>query len=104
MRVREEITNGRVEGFCQPEFNSVAEQFIKNFEGEEVGASFCMTVEGETVVDLWGGLKAGSDAADWNEDTVSVVFSCTKGATALCAHHLIVVSYTHRTLPPNLTV
>ena len=89
MRVREEITNGRVEGFCQPEFKSVAKQFIKNFEGEEVGASICMTVEGETVVDLWGGLKAGSDAADWNEDTVSVVFSCTKGATALCAHHLI---------------
>jgi len=89
VKVQEELANGRIKGICQPEFQSIADKFIANFDGEEVGASVCVTVEGETVVDLWGGMKAGSDSSDWNEDTLSVVFSCTKGATALCAHHLI---------------
>ncbi|MFT6435571.1 MAG: CubicO group peptidase (beta-lactamase class C family) [Candidatus Azotimanducaceae bacterium] len=89
MNISEELPNGRVEGLCQQEFQAVADQFITNFDGEEVGASLCITIGGETVVDLWGGLKAGKDPEHWEEDTVSVVFSCTKGATALCAHHLI---------------
>jgi CubicO group peptidase (beta-lactamase class C family) len=89
VNISEELPNGRVEGLCQQEFQAVADQFITNFDGEEVGASLCITIGGETVVDLWGGLKAGKDPEHWEEDTVSVVFSCTKGATALCAHHLI---------------
>ena len=43
---------------------------------------------GETVVDLWGGVADPKTGAPWNKDTVSIVFSCTKGATALCAHVL----------------
>lgn len=89
MQVNEELSNGRVEGLCQEEFQTVADQFIANFAGEELGASLCITVGGETVVDLWGGIKAGKNPDNWEEDTLSVVFSCTKGATALCAHHLI---------------
>jgi len=89
VKVSEGLSNGRVEGLCQQEFQAVADQFIANFEGEEVGASLCITIGGETVVDLWGGMKAGTSPENWEENTVSVVFSCTKGATALCAHHLI---------------
>ena len=37
---------------------------------------------------FWGGKKE-RDGADWEEDTVSIVFSCTKGATALCANMLV---------------
>jgi CubicO group peptidase (beta-lactamase class C family) len=85
VNISEELPNGRVEGLCQQEFQAVADQFITNFDGEEVGASLCITIGGETVVDLWGGLKAGKDPEHWEEDTVSVVFSCTKGATALFA-------------------
>ena len=48
----------------------------------------CITHEGRTVVDLWGGLARPADGAPWQRDTVSIVFSCTKGATALCAHVL----------------
>ena len=48
----------------------------------------CVTVGGETVVDLWGGAADPTTGAPWTSDTVCIVFSCTKGATALCAHVL----------------
>lgn len=76
-------------GQCDPKFERVREEFERNFkEREEVGASVCVTLDGETVVDLWGGTAAVDTAKPWNENTVSVVFSSTKGATALCAHIL----------------
>jgi CubicO group peptidase (beta-lactamase class C family) len=77
------------EGICKPGFERVAEAFQKNFEARgEVGASVCLTVGGETVVDLWGGTADPKTGAPWTRDTVGIVFSCTKGATALCAHVL----------------
>jgi len=82
-------TAGKVEGTCDPRFESVLDAFVENFETrDEVGASACVTVDGETVVDLWGGLADPTQNAPWQEDTISTVFSCTKGATALCAHVL----------------
>jgi CubicO group peptidase (beta-lactamase class C family) len=77
------------EGTAKPGFERVAEAFQKNFDAKgEVGASVCLTVGGETVVDLWGGTADQKTGAPWMKDTVSIVFSCTKGATALCAHVL----------------
>ena len=77
------------EGTCKPGFERVAEAFAKNFDSKgEVGASVCLTVKGETVVDLWGGVADQKTGTPWTTDTVSIVFSCTKGATALCAHIL----------------
>jgi len=77
------------EGICKSGFEQVAEAFQKNFDAKgEVGASVCLTVGGETVVDLWGGTADQKTGAPWTKDTVSIVFSCTKGATALCAHVL----------------
>ena len=78
-----------IEGVCKPGFERVAEQFEKNFaERGEVGASVCVTSAGATVVDLWGGVANPATGAAWMRDTVSLVHSCTKGATALCAHIL----------------
>ncbi|WP_425066913.1 serine hydrolase domain-containing protein [Reyranella sp.] len=77
------------QGTCRPGFERVAEAFEKNLkEKGEIGASVCLTVGGETVVDLWGGVADPKTQAAWTRDTVSIVFSCTKGATALCAHVL----------------
>jgi CubicO group peptidase (beta-lactamase class C family) len=79
----------KVDGLCKKGFERVAETFTRNFaEKGEVGASVCLTVGGETVVDLWGGVADSKTDRPWAKDTVSVVFSCTKGATALCAHML----------------
>ncbi|MFZ5914030.1 MAG: serine hydrolase domain-containing protein [Pseudomonadota bacterium] len=83
------IEGGRIAGRYAPRFKAVADCFAANFaQNGEVGASVCITHEGETVVDLWGGRVVADAPAAWNADTVSIVFSSTKGATALCAHIL----------------
>ena len=83
-----ETAAGKLEGSYDPKFKSVVDAFVENFERrDEVGANVVLTLEGRTVVDIWGGRKErGGDP--WEKDTVSIVFSCTKGATALCAHML----------------
>ncbi|GAA3462299.1 serine hydrolase domain-containing protein [Saccharothrix longispora] len=75
-----------VQGTCHEDFAEVRAEFEANFahRGEE-GAGVHVTVDGETVVDLWGGDAGGRP---WREDTLTHVWSCTKGATALCAHVL----------------
>jgi len=81
--------NVRIEGECDPRFEEVANVFEKNFrEHDELGASVCVTLEGRTVVDLWGGIADAQKKTPWEKDTVTTVYSCTKGAVALCAHIL----------------
>jgi CubicO group peptidase (beta-lactamase class C family) len=78
-----------VAGTCAPRFRAVREELERNFAARgEVGASVCVTVGGEAVVDLWGGV-ADRAGRPWGRDTVGLVWSCTKGATALCAHVLV---------------
>lgn len=78
-----------IHGFCDPKFQTVRQEFERNFrERGEVGASLCVMVRGQTVVDLWGGTARLDTGMPWTKDTVSLVFSCTKGTTALCAHIL----------------
>lgn len=81
------VPTGMIYGTFEPRFAEVAEEFQRNFaERSEIGASLHLTLRGTPVVDLWGGSAAEGRA--WERDTVCVVFSCTKGATALCAHML----------------
>lgn len=83
-----ETKAGTLHGTYDPKFSQVVDAFVENFEKrDEVGANVAITLEGKTVLDLWGGRKA-RDGDAWEKDTVSVVFSCTKGATSLCAHML----------------
>ena len=90
MEVHEKVAQGEVHGFCAAGFESVLFEFLKNFnERSEVGASVCLRVDGRTQVDLWGGLSSPEEKTPWEEDTVSIVFSCTKAAVALLAHILI---------------
>lgn len=82
-----------VSGICSRRFSQVRNEFERNFaERGEVGASVCIKVRGETEVDLWGGVAHPAtdttEAVPWGRDTILHVFSCTKGATALCAHIL----------------
>lgn len=78
-----------ISGSCDPRFVRVRDEFERNFaERGEVGASVCVMIDGEPVVDLWGGVADQGDGRPWEEDTVSVVFSTTKGVTALSAHML----------------
>ncbi|MCC7364172.1 MAG: beta-lactamase family protein [Dehalococcoidia bacterium] len=85
-----EVTNGKVQGTCDPRFAQVADEFVKNFqERGEVGASVTIIHEGETVVDLWGGQADPAAGTPWEQDTITTCFSCTKGMVALSAHVLV---------------
>ena len=78
------IENGG--GFVREGFEAVGAAFEANFEaGRELGASFCATVEGETVVDLWGGWADRQKTRPWMRDTIACVYSTTKTMTALTA-------------------
>lgn len=78
-----------VSGFCDERFAAVQTEFERNFvDRGEVGASVHVLLDGEPVIDLWGG-TTDRDGTLWTDETVTTVFSCTKGATALCAHLLI---------------
>lgn len=78
-----------IHGTCDPAFQEVRDEFERNFtERGDVGASVCVIVNGETVVDLWGGLADPETGKPWERDTLVSLMSVTKGATALSAHML----------------
>src|SRR5260221_14260517 len=75
-----------VEGFTRDKFAAVRSAFDANLaSGADVGASFCATLEGETVVDLWGGWADEGRTRPWAADTIVNVYSTTKTMTALTA-------------------
>ena len=80
----------QISGYCHEDFQEVAEIFAQNFDKyNEIGSSLCVVVDGETAVDIWGGYTNEQRTDEWNNETLSVAFSSTKAALALCAHILI---------------
>jgi CubicO group peptidase (beta-lactamase class C family) len=78
-----------VGGVVESRFEAVREAFAANFrERGEVGAACCVYVGGRPVVDIWGGVADEKTGREWAEDTPVLVYSTTKGVTAICAHHL----------------
>jgi CubicO group peptidase (beta-lactamase class C family) len=70
-------------------FEGVRDAFDANFaKGLEIGGSFSAYHRGEKVVDLWGGTADVATNRPWDERTLALVFSTTKGATAICANKL----------------
>ena len=80
------MADGSIDGMTHDRFSDVRTAFEANFaNGSDVGASFCATVEGETVVDLWGGFADAERTRAWERDTIVNVYSTTKTMTALTA-------------------
>ncbi|MBI1361083.1 MAG: serine hydrolase [Alphaproteobacteria bacterium] len=80
------MADGAVQGLVGERFSAVRAQFERNLaSGEDIGASFCATVDGETVVDLWGGYAEPARTQPWVKDTIVNVYSTTKTMTALTA-------------------
>ena len=74
----------RAAGACDPRFARVREAFEANLaRGLDVGAACCVHLHGRCVVDLWGGIADPGTGRAWEEDTAVLVFSATKGATAI---------------------
>lgn len=79
-----------IDGEVAPGFERVRDAFEANFaEGREVGAAFSAYHRGRKVVDLWGGVADATTGAPWARDTLVLVFSTTKGPTAVVANRLI---------------
>ena len=82
-----------IDGYCDTRFSRVREIFTRRMEdGCEVGAAIAFTLNGDPVVDLWGGYYADTpeqNGREWQRETLVNVYSTTKGMTALCAHRLV---------------
>jgi CubicO group peptidase (beta-lactamase class C family) len=77
-------TTIHVDGLVAPGFEEVRAEFERNFaERGEIGAAVAAYWRGEKVVDLWGGRRTPEGDAPWNEGTMVVVMSTTKGLAAL---------------------
>ena len=77
-------------GTVEPGFERVADAFLANFaERGDVGAACCIHVDGRPVVDIWGGAADAASDRPWARDTIVIVFSCTKGVTAVAANQLV---------------
>jgi len=77
-------------GTCEPRFGAVRDAFAANWiDHDEVGASLCVIVGGETVVDLWGGHADAERSRAWERDTIANVYSSTKGVAAAAAAMLV---------------
>lgn len=75
-----------VQGYFDPRFETVRELFAEQqTDAQARGGALCVTVGGETVLDLWQGVVDKDNQQVWEQDTLVNVFSCTKplGAVAL---------------------
>ena len=79
------MSDVRIEGFTADRFGAVRDVFANNLaSGADLGASFCVTIAGETVVDLWGGHADEARTRPWERDTIVNVWSTTKTMSAIC--------------------
>lgn len=80
-------------GTVAPGFEEVREVFRKNYEdhwdNREAGSAFSAYFEGEKVVDLWAGYADLEAQRLWKEDTMTIIYSTTKGLMAICAAMLV---------------
>ena len=80
------MAKAEVQGFVNDKFEGVRNQFQTHLDtGADIGASFFVTKDGETVVDLWGGHADVEKTRPWEKDTIVNVYSTTKTMTALTA-------------------
>jgi CubicO group peptidase (beta-lactamase class C family) len=78
------IDSSQVQGYVTAGFEGVRDAFIENFATRhELGGACCAFHEGEKVVDLWGGLRNRETGELWEEDTMVIVYSATKGLAAM---------------------
>lgn len=84
------MTRIAIHGSCAPRFTRVRELFQNSMDaGSEIGAAAAFVLDGECVVDLWGGHYDLERTREWERDTLVNVYSTTKGMTAVCANQLI---------------
>jgi CubicO group peptidase (beta-lactamase class C family) len=75
-----------VHGHIDPRFDKVAQALAEEIDsGAEVGAAIAVDIDGESVLDIWGGHADAAKSVPWGEDTIVNVWSSTKTVTSLAA-------------------
>ena len=73
-----------IHGFVSRGYEAVRDAFAENFSlRREIGAACCVYHKGEKVVDLWGGVRNKATGEPWEENTMALVYSATKGLAAM---------------------
>ncbi|MGH3410549.1 MAG: serine hydrolase domain-containing protein, partial [Streptosporangiaceae bacterium] len=73
-----------VSGTCDARFEPVRAALAEQLDsGNDVGASIYVDVDGQAVVDIWGGWRDAEHSSPWTEDTITNVWSTTKTVTNL---------------------
>ncbi|RPI32471.1 MAG: class A beta-lactamase-related serine hydrolase [Chloroflexota bacterium] len=73
-----------IQGTVEPGFEAVRDEFKKNFSKRgEIGAACAIYQRGKKVVDLWGGYRDPKLRLPWQENTMTIVFSSTKGLASM---------------------
>ncbi|GAC1307485.1 MAG: serine hydrolase domain-containing protein [Acidimicrobiales bacterium] len=76
----------QINGTCDEKFTTVRDVLSSNLDsGADVGASVAVYIDGQAVVDIWGGHADADRTTPWERDTIVNVWSTTKTMTALCA-------------------
>ncbi|MEF3405445.1 serine hydrolase domain-containing protein [Agromyces sp. CCNWLW203] len=79
-----------VHGHVHDDFAGLRDEFEAQLaSGAELGASLAVIVDGEPVVDLWGGWSSPDRTAEWQHDTITNVWSISKTVTSIAALVLI---------------
>ena len=73
-----------IRGVCAARFGAVRAALAESLEKDDVGASVAVFVDGEPVVDIWGGFADAARTIPWQRDTITNVWSTTKTMVALC--------------------
>jgi CubicO group peptidase (beta-lactamase class C family) len=76
-------------GTCDEKFAKVRDVFERNLESGEIGAGVAVLIDGEPVIDLWGGWADEERTRPWERDTIVNVYSVTKGMASVCLNRLI---------------
>ena len=81
---------GEVQGHLRHGFESVRDVLAASLaNGGDIGCSAAVFIEGEPVVDIWGGFYDAARTRAWQHNTIVNTFSATKTMTALAAMVLV---------------
>jgi CubicO group peptidase (beta-lactamase class C family) len=77
----------KIGGYVARGYENVRDAFASAQAEDAGGAQLCVYRHGQKLLDVWGGHDKVNDRA-YAEDTLTVIMSCTKGATATIVHQL----------------
>ena len=84
MVIKVKVSPDSIVGDVDEGYGKLVDVFRRNMtSGEEIGAAVAVYRDGVKVVDLWGGYRDGNTKAPWQEDTLVMMMSTTKGVSSL---------------------